>query len=228
MKRRNSFYAFIVLILVGVGITTAGEGLKPQYGKSEKAFYLPEADLEWIEPGLKLEIRGVEFQPPNVLVTFRISEDRGRGLDRLGIETVGTVSASFQLARIKPGDTQYTSYTGRISTSAIQKITNFQPVGESNGTYANLGDGAYKSTLATKLPADFEVNSTHTLAMYARRDLTEFGLRVFVANAFLDFVPSGAPVTQVRDVVRTEACNQCPDPLAFHGGSYRSTRLCIM
>ncbi|OFV91924.1 MAG: hypothetical protein A3H28_08530 [Acidobacteria bacterium RIFCSPLOWO2_02_FULL_61_28] len=229
MKRRKIVYAFLALLLVGVGITTAGDGLKPKYQDSEKASYLSEADLEWIEPGLKLEIRDVGFSPPNVIVTFRISEDRNRGLDRLGIETTGAVSTSFQLARIKPGDTQYTAYTVRTRTSRITGEAVVQATSDSGGTYTSLGDGVYRYTLGTRLPADFEVDATHTVGMFAVRDLTSFGLSSYVANATVDFVPSGKPVTQVRDVVRTEACNQCHDPLAVHtSGARRTTQLCIL
>ena len=32
----------------------------------------------------------------------------------------------------------------------------------------------------------------------------------------------------MRDVVRTESCNQCHDPLALHGGSRQITQLCIL
>ena len=68
--------------------------------------------------------------------------------------------------------------------------------------------------------------------MYARRDLSAFGFPLnslgTVANAILDFVPSGAAVTQVRDVVTTAACNQCHDPLSVHGGSRQEVRLCIL
>ena len=49
-----------------------------------------------------------------------------------------------------------------------------------------------------------------------------------VANATYDFVPSGAPVTQVRDVVATAACNQCHDPLALHGGTRQDVKLCVL
>src|SRR3990167_5533069 len=147
--RRLCSYAFLLLVLLGAGLTIAGEGIQPKYQASEKAFYLPDADLEWIEPGLKLEIRGVEFQPPNVIVTFRISEDRNRGLDRLGIETTGAVSTSFVLGRIKPGESQYTAYTTRIRTSRITGEAVVQATSDSGGTYASLGDGVYQYTLGT-------------------------------------------------------------------------------
>lgn len=232
MKSQKFFYVlFSLLLLLGIGLTKAGDGLQPKYQNSEKAFYLTEPDLNFIRPGLKLTIQRVEFDPlPNVNVTFRIADDKDQGLDRLGIQTPGVVSLNFVLSRIKPGDTQYTSYITRVQTSPITGVSAIQPNADSGGTYASLGDGVYKYTFGFKLPADFEVNVTHTLGIYARRDLTEFGfdLNSFVANAVIDFVPSSAPVTQVRDVVRTENCNQCHNPLALHGGIRREVRLCIL
>jgi len=226
--RRLFSYAFLLLVLLGAGLTISGEGIGPQYQASEKAFYLPDADLEWIEPGLKLEIRDVGFAPPNVTVTFRISEDRNRGLDRLGIETIGTVSTSFILGRIKPGESQFTTYRTNNPTSPITNVSATQAAADANGTYASLGDGVYRYTFGFPLPADFEVDSTHRLGMYASRNLTSFGLTNYVANATTEFVPSGAPVTQTRDIVRTEVCNNCHDPLALHGGARRQTQLCIL
>ena len=43
-----------------------------------------------------------------------------------------------------------------------------------------------------------------------------------------NFVPNGAKVTVVRDVVKTATCNKCHDQMAFHGGSRRSVELCVL
>ncbi len=42
------------------------------------------------------------------------------------------------------------------------------------------------------------------------------------------FVPNGSPVTTVRDVVGTAACNQCHDPLKAHGGARQTIAYCIL
>ncbi|MBI2817333.1 MAG: OmcA/MtrC family decaheme c-type cytochrome [Acidobacteria bacterium] len=229
MKGRKVVIAFLGLLLLGVGLTIAGDGPKPTYQPSDKAYYLTDAQLSWIRPGLKLTIQKVEFAPPSVQVTFRIADDADQGLDRLGIQTPGAVSASFVIARIKPGDTQFTNYNTRIQTSPITGVSATQATTDSGGTFTSLGDGVYRYTMGLKLPADFEVDATHRVGIFSRRTLTEFGFdtNAFVANAILDFVPSGNPVTQVRDVVRTEACNQCHNPLGLHGGVRRDTRLCV-
>jgi OmcA/MtrC family decaheme c-type cytochrome len=233
MKIRKSYPAFLILFLLGVGLTIAGDGIKPTYTSSEKAYYLTDAQASFVRPGLKLVIQKVEFDPlPNVSVTFRISDDADQPLDRLGIQTPGTVVMQFILSRIRPGDTQYTNYVLRTFNSALLGTVQdpwSDPANATDSAYTDLGNGVYKYTLAQKLPPDFDVNSTTTIGVQAGRDLTGFGLKRYVANATLDFVPSGAPVTQVRDVVRIENCNQCHDPLAWHGGGdRRDTKLCVL
>jgi OmcA/MtrC family decaheme c-type cytochrome len=233
MGNRKKLYTFIALFLLGVGITAAGEGLKTNYKPTEKAYYLTDAQASFVQPGLKLEIQHVAFDPlPNVNVTFKLSDDAGQPLDRLGIQTPGTVAMQFILSRIRPGDTQYTSYVLRTFNSAALGTVQdpwSDPANATNSAYTDLGNGVYKYTFAAQLPANFDLNSTTTLGVQAARDLTSFGLSRYKANVTIDFVPSGTPVTQVRDVVRIENCNQCHNPLAWHGGGDRiDTKLCVL
>lgn len=240
MRIPKSFFAFFFLALLGVGLTIAGDGIKPGYKPSEKAYYLTAAQASFLRPGLNLTIQKVEFAPPTVKVTFQITDSANQGLDRLGIQTPGPVSTSFVLSRIRPGENQYTSYfTNNVTALAAPGCANctvgntaIQPVGDTGGTYTDLGNGVYSYTFGRQLPANIDVNSTNTLGMYARRDLSAFGFPLnsigTVSNAILDFVPAGTPVTQVRDVVRTENCNQCHDPLAVHGGARQEVRLCTL
>ncbi|OFW17184.1 MAG: hypothetical protein A3H27_17885 [Acidobacteria bacterium RIFCSPLOWO2_02_FULL_59_13] len=244
MIRRSVLYSFVLLLLVGVGITIAGDDAQRRYLSSEKEFYLTEAELAWLRPGLNLRIQNVEISGSTVTATFRISDDQDQPLDRLGIETPGTVSTSFLLARIKPGETQYSNYVVRNVSSTISGQSATQASTDSGGSYASLGNGVYKYTFGTKLPAGYEADATHTVGMYAVRDVRvlaeELGLTKlattgrYVANWVYTYVPSGVygpsgnELPQVRDVVRTEACNQCHDPLALHGGSRRNVQLCIL
>jgi hypothetical protein len=171
------------------------------------------SDVAFVRPGLRLQIQKVEVAAPNVVVTFRLSDNASQGLDRLGVNTPGPVNVGFTLARIKPGDQQYTSYYTPPPTG----ITQPKDFTDQGGTYESLGDGVYRYTMAVKLPSNYEVDATHTLGMWASRNLQDFDMGVPNANAVFDFVPSGTPVKQVRDIVRTEACNQCHDQLAAHG-----------
>jgi len=219
---RKLFHVLFTLAFLGVGVTDLG------------------ADLEAVlTPGLKLAIQKVAINGTSVVVTFQIADSAGQGLDLYGIQTAGPVSANFVLARIRPGDTQYTNYfTNLVTASApVDGCTTCtvgntwnQPTSDSGGTYASLGNGVYTYTFGNPLPADFDKNSTTTVGIFAQRDLSASGLDTLanVANATFDFVPSGATVTQVRDVVATAACNQCHDPLALHDGLRRDVRLCVL
>ena len=44
----------------------------------------------------------------------------------------------------------------------------------------------------------------------------EFGMSFYASNPTKDFVPNGSAVKQVHQVVLTQSCNQCHDPLALH------------
>ncbi len=232
MKQSNLAFVWFILVLLGVGVLKAGGGGKLVYKPTEQSYYLTDVQVSFVRPGLHLAIQKVVYNASNVTVTFQITDDAGQGLDRLGIQSPGPVSTSFVLARIKPGDTQYTNYFTSARTNTPTGAPVIDPAADSGGTYADLGNGVYTYTFGNKLPANFEADSTNTLGMYARRDLSAFDFPLnslgTVANATLNFVPSGAPVTQVRDVVRTENCNQCHDPLAIHGGQRRDTQLCVL
>ena len=238
MKSLRIFFALLVLIFIG-SWASAAENDEPKYNASQKEFYLNEADLAFVQPGLNLDIQSVEVNGNTVSVTYRITDDNGQGLDRLGNETPGTVALGFVLARINPGDTQYTAYTTRTRTNQVTGEPVIQGTTENNGTYSDLGDGVYKYTFATQLPSGYPADATHTVGVQATRDLRQLAEQLglfqlvktgrYDANDTYDFVPSGGAVTQVRDVVRTEACNQCHDPLAIHGGGTRRiTQLCIL
>jgi OmcA/MtrC family decaheme c-type cytochrome len=223
-------FGFVLASLIGlVGTVTLIGGSKPRYTPHDRSYYLSQDLAAFVLPGLNLKIQGVALSSlPAVTVTFRISDDSGLGLDRLGVVTPGPVSFNFVIARIKPGDTQYGSYVLRPETNDDTGITKILPLAENDGTFTDQGDGVYQYTFSTQLPADFEKNATHTVGIMATRDLSQFDLGTSVANAVFSFVPSGAAVTQVRDVVSTAACNQCHDPLAAHGGERTDIRVCVL
>ena len=91
-----------------------------------------------------------------------------------------------------------------------------------------MGEGEYVYTFATKAPAGFNAGATHSIGVYATRDLAEFDLGSQISNFVFNFVPNGSPVTQVHDIVRTQTCNKCHDPLMAHGGARRLVELCVL
>lgn len=94
-----------------------------------------------------------------------------------------------------------------------------------------MSDGVYTYRFNSALPEDFDRTVPHTIGVYARRDLLEFDLDRYVENKFIHFLPTEGEVTLLdtppRDVVRTQICNQCHDPLSLHGGSRIEVELCV-
>jgi OmcA/MtrC family decaheme c-type cytochrome len=201
------------------------------YSAVEKAFYLSPEDSAWIRPGLKLQIQNISIPADRKpVVTFRITDDKGVPLDRTGVLTPGTVTSNWVLAYIPQDANQYVAYTVRTQKSPITNVSAVQASSDTNSgvasAYVSLGDGTYRYTFATALPATYDTTATHTLGVYAVRDLREWGLSRYITNPLQTWVPDGRQVTKVRDVVATASCNQCHDPLGLHGGSRQEVLLC--
>lgn len=200
------------------------------YTTKDKEFYLTAEQVNFVRPGLELEILEVIIPTDRQLeVKFRLTDPVGLALDRDGIITPGPVSTSFILSYIPAFEESYVAYTTRVQTSPITGDSATQASTDSGGSYTDLGDGTYMYKFNTVLPADYDADATHTLGIYARRDLREFDLDRYVSNELEHFVPSGSSEARPRDIVKTETCNgRCHDPLALHGGSRREVGLCIL
>ena len=202
---------------------------RPVATTNEKAFYADPKLADFVRPGLVTKIQRVDVAADGMVrVRVRITDPSGRPLDREGISTPGAVSLSFIAAYIPQGKTQYVAYTTRSQTSPLTNQTAVQASSDSGGSFEPVGEGEYAYTLRTRLPAGFDSNATHAIGVYSSRNLSEFDLGTQYDDDVFTFVPSGAAVTQVRDVVRTASCNQCHDPISAHGGARRSVEVCVL
>ncbi len=218
-------------LIAGLGIAAIEEdGSQTVYSALEKAFYLTADQGVWIRPGLHVNIVGVTIPADRrPVVTFRLTDDSGFGLDKDGKVTPGVVSLGIILAYIPQGQSQYVSYVTRAQKSPITGVTAQQAAADSGGAYGSRGDGTYDYQFKAVLPADYDTTVTHTLGIYASRDLTDFGLSRYVDNKIFNFVPNGSPVTTIRQVAVTESCNQCHSPLMAHGETGRqNVEICIL
>lgn len=235
MKRRTLRIVLLIsifLLVAGFGLAVFSQDLsQPQtYSPLDLAAYLSSNDVVWIRPGLNVSILNVAIgSDRKPVVTYQIADGSNQPLDRDGNLTPGKVATNFILAYIPQSATQYVSYGTRTATNTTTGATTQQAATDSGGTYASLGNGTYTYTFKTVLPSNYDATATHTLGIYATRDLTTFGLSLYVSNVVKSFVPNGAPVTKVRDIVPTTSCNQCHDPLAAHGSTGRQAmEICIL
>ena len=225
----KSILATLIVVLAGIAVSLAAD--KPAFNKHQKEFYLTQQELAFIRPGLGVTIVDASIDTDGTIkARFTATDPRGLPLDRNGIFTPGPVSTSFVAAFIPRGEELYTSYTTRQQTSPITDVTETQASSDSGGTYEQVTpgvDGEYVYTFRTKAPMNFDGGTTHSVGVYARRDLTEFDLGQPSDDDVFTFVPDGSDVTTIRDIVRTETCNGCHTRLTLHGRRH-SVELCIL
>jgi OmcA/MtrC family decaheme c-type cytochrome len=225
---RNAVQAGGVVALLASSVALVSAP-KPAFNKHQKAFYADPSVLAFVRPGLVTKIQSALIgSDGTITVTFSFSDPKGLPLDRTGTNTPGPVSTSFIAATINQGYEQYTAYTTRTQTSPITKVSAIQVGTDSGGVYHQTGNGVYTYTFHTKAPATIDRHATHSIGVYSSRDLTEFDLGTSYDDNVFTFVPDGSAVAATRDVVKTETCNKCHDPLSAHGGARRSVELCVL
>lgn len=223
--RKGKLILVVVCVLIAAAVLLADRA--PSFRTNEKAFYLDEKTLSFVRPGLRMSISKAEIAADGTIKAWvKFTDSQGQPLDRLGIQTPGAITASLLVATIPANETQYVSYITRQRTGGGRTVT--QATGENTGTWAQVANGEYTYTFLNKAPSNIDRSATHSIGMYGSRNLTEFELSIYRADAIFNFVPSGAAVTKIRDVVRTSSCNKCHDQLAFHGGNRRTVEVCAM
>ncbi len=204
-----------------------GSGGRP-FNAHERAFYADPNLVNFVRPGLSVKITGATIGADGVITAgFRVTDPRGLALDVQGINTPGTVSTSFVAAYIPKGGHDWVALTTRAQTSPINGSRAVQPAADTGGAITAAND-AYTYRFQTKVPSGFDMSQTVRIGVYASRNLSEFDLGTNYADDVFTFVPGGGAITDTHDVVATQSCNRCHDPLAAHGGSRRLVALCVM
>jgi OmcA/MtrC family decaheme c-type cytochrome len=218
------------LACIAATLTLNGDPLKSRFSRHTKAHYLPQDQIDFVRPGIVFKIVGVRIASDGTIIaTFQITDPHGLPLDMNGVSTPGPVTVAMTLATIYNDGVseQYASHVTRSVTDQVSGRTATQATLDSGGTFQKTGDGVYTYTFNTKVPG-LDPTATHTVGGQAERDLTAFNLGVQGIDDVYTWVPNGSPVTAVREVVSTAACNQCHNPLAMHGGARQKVAYCIL
>jgi OmcA/MtrC family decaheme c-type cytochrome len=212
------------------------------YGTDQVEAYLTANDVAFIRPGLKIIVNSVTIgSDRKPVIDISLTDSLDQPIDRLGKTTPGPVSISFVLAVFDPATRHYTSYTTRSVTTPADSphpgVTAIQ-AGADTGTFADLETGHAKFTFKTVLPSGFDQTKTHTLGIFAARNLTAVpGIdpalaKNYFANVEFDFRPDGGTVTDKWDKIRdASTCLNCHDTVSqlnAHGGSRREIKLCVL
>jgi OmcA/MtrC family decaheme c-type cytochrome len=200
------------------------------YTKNQAEYYLSEKQLQYIRPGIHVSVEDVSIpadRHPVVEISF--TDDMGAPLDREGIETPGPISFSYILSWYDADRRDYVAYTTRAQTSPITGDTADQASTDQGGTTEDLEMGRIRYIFGTQLPEGYDMSVTHTLGIYATRDLTDTPLETRqYDNVEYDFVPDGGEVKDVWEGMLDQTCNGCHEQLALHGGTRREVKLCVL
>mgnify|MGYP006174338733 CR=1 FL=1 len=206
---------------------------EPRFRTTQVEFYLTEDSIAYVRPGLNVKVESItipEDRRPVVEVTF--TDDMNQPLDRLGQVTPGAISASFILAVYDPATRLYTPYTTRVQNAAPSApnapASDVQASADSGGTWTDLATGRARYRFRTALPEGYDPSKTHTVGIYATRNLNEILGKSYYDNVEHDFRPDGGTVTARWDKIADASCNACHDQLALHGGSRRDVKLCVL
>jgi len=221
MKNRL-FWGLIASLVLMAGISSgvSAESTTPDkagYTAADSEFYLDDQWVFFFRPGLVLTITDYEI-PSDLrpLVTFTITDAAGRPLDLDGFYTPAEVDPRFFISYIPEGEEQIVNYV----------MGDRGPTYDHDGTFSFVELGTYTYKYATALPSDYDQSATHYIAAAARRDLRDYDLERYASNDVVTFVPNGSADPMPRNVVETDTCNRCHDPLAEHGSRYREVPVC--
>ncbi len=197
-------------------------------------YYLGDDGIAYVRPGLAVKVNSITIgSDRRPVVDVSITDNFGNPLDRAGKVTPGAIGLSFILASWNPTTGRYTAYTTRSVTTPSNSphpgVTTTQAGTDSGGTWTDLESGHATYKFKTALPAGFDQTKTHTLGIYGSRNLTDVIGKTYYVNLEHDFRPDGAAVTAKWERInQATSCLNCHAELAFHGGSRREVKLCVL
>ena len=221
MKNRL-FWGLIAGLVLLTGISTGASAAidtteRPGFTAADSEFYLTDQLYFFFRPGLVLTVTDYDIPADrHPVVTFTLTDPGGLPLDINGVYTPGEVDVRYFISYIPVGEEQRVNYI----------VGSRGPTRDEDGTLTTIEVGTYTYTYNVELPADYEVDATHTIAVAARRDLREFDLDRYADDEVVNFVPSGASDPMPRDVVTADTCNRCHEPMSNHGGRYLQIATC--
>jgi OmcA/MtrC family decaheme c-type cytochrome len=203
-------------------------------GESAPAAEAPEPAVILVgsSEGLSAEITAAEIpEDGKPVVTLALRDANGAPVAFEALEGFG-----FTIAQIVPIEgTELTRYhnlllrevegsqfsaDGETQQPALSSAT--QPFADSDGVWEAGEAGSYTYTFENAITEEADPELTTVIGVYVYKDG-----RATVANDVYSFVPAGGEPSLTRQVVTTEACNTCHNPLALHGGTRRETGLCV-
>lgn len=199
-------------------------GSPGQAGPQAASFFTP-------GPGLNAAITEVDLSSGKPVVTVLLSDGADFPLTPADLEGYGftiaqvvqdeeTEISRYQSLLVREVEGQPFTVGGETMQPVMSSAT--QAYADQDGEWAEGEDGTFTYTFASDLSSEVNPDLTTSIGAYLYRDD-----RASVANDVFTFVPAGGEPILTREVVLTENCNACHEPLAFHGGTRQEVGLCV-
>jgi OmcA/MtrC family decaheme c-type cytochrome len=182
--------------------------------------------------GLQARIIGAEFPSGgNPVVRVAITDNNGRPLQADSLEGFGftvaqvvvddeTELSKVQSLLLREVEGQPYSFEGERRQPVLTKAT--QAYADTTGSWEDGADGHSTYTFANTLSISLDPSLTTLVGLYAYKNN-----RAWVANDVFTFIPASGDQGEPPQIVTTEACLACHNPLALHGGTRREVPLCL-
>jgi OmcA/MtrC family decaheme c-type cytochrome len=226
------------ICLVAITLATAvilASTSRPSFTAHDKAFYADQKSVDFVRPGLVVDILSAEIAADGTIRTrVKFTDPAGLLLDRTGVTTPGSISGGnpgMIAAVYSTARREFTAYTTRSQTSPITRNTAVQAGTDTGGRWEAAANGEYTYTFGTRAPAGFDRSAVHAIGVYAARNLTEFELGTQLDDDVYYFTPdTGRDAPKPLDEIRTATCQKCHGPnMAFHGETGRtSLEMCTL
>jgi hypothetical protein len=226
---KNRFFLWVaacLVLLLGISFSVPAKSAdidRLGYTEADQEFYLPEALFVLIQPGVEADVLSVEIPGDRrAEVVFTVTDPGGDSLIPNGEDCTRAVNTRFLLTHIPAGEQNKVGYIGgsRYEDGTPRR----------GGTITDQGDGTWLFKFDTVLPEGYDADATTTLGLAARRDLRNciegYDLGREAKSVIVNFVPSGNGEPAPRDIVSTESCNRCHNPIAMHGENYPEVQMC--
>lgn len=182
--------------------------------------------------GLVVKINKVDLPADGKpVVTLKITDGSGVPLPSKAVEDYGftiaqvvedgkTGLSKYQNLLVHDVNGQSYQLNGETKQPTMAKAT--QAYADSGGTWADQSDGSASYTFKNALTTPADPNQTTVVGVYAAKNA-----RAYVSNDVFTFLPSGGSPKVTHEVVSTDACQTCHNPLEAHGGLRRDAGLCV-
>jgi len=171
------------------------------------------------------EVTAVTIDSPPV-VEFTVTTASGAPITGIGALWEEDDSfVRFTLTKLVPGANGDPSVRVPYTREATNDGST-PPDYDTGSSLVDHGDGTYTFTFNTDVAGVAGVTYEPALSHRVAGQIGAGDVPLEPQNLFLDFVPTGADVTDTRDIVVVDSCNECHDGLVFHGRRF-ITEYCV-